>query len=684
MQNKKEETSNPLLNEYNTPYNTPPFNKIEPHHFLPAIKESIERAKKEIEKITANKEVSTFENSVEALEKSGTLLNRNASLLFNLNMANTCKETQKATGEASPLLSQFANDITLNSKLFERIKEVYKNRETQTDNPEQAKLLEDTYRSFVRNGALLNKEKKEKLRSITAQLSQLSIEFGENVLAETNDFSLNITKEKDLEGVPPSVIEAAKEAAQKESLKGWLFTLHAPSFIPFMKYASNRELREKMFKAFTSRGNNDNKHNNCENILKQASLRLEKAKLLGYKNHAQYVLEERMAKSPQKVISFLDELYNHAFQYGKKDVEEVEEFARKNQFKGEFQRWDYAYYAEKLKNKKFNLSEEILKPYFQLENIKEAIFNLTGKLWGVNYKKNETIPKYHKDVETYEVYNEKGSLAGILYMDFHPRKTKQGGAWMTSFREQHKSNNNNIPPIISIVCNFTAPSKKRPALLTFNEVTTFVHEFGHALHGLLSDVTYESLSGTNVFQDFVELPSQLLENWAREKEWLKNSARHYITNEPIDEELTDRVIASEKFQEGYATVRQLSFGFNDMAWHTIETPVTESAWQFEKRAMAKTELFPTIEKSCMSTAFSHIFDGGYSAGYYGYKWAEVLDADAWEEFQKNGIYDKETAQKFKDTILAKGGTKHPMELYKKFKGKEPSVKALIRRCGFSN
>lgn len=673
--------NNPLLQEFTSIHQTPPFNEIRTEHYLPAFQQSMENGRSEISDIIHNPAAPTFENTVEALEKTGKQLGRLSAIFFNLNSAETSDEIQRIAREVSPLLTAYSNDIWLNEQLFERVKSVYENKGSLTLRPDQEKLLSDTYKAFVRRGALLSNEEKETYRGLTTELAQLSLEFGENLLAETNDYKLHITDQKDLSGLPDAVVEAAAMLAKSENKEGWMFSLHAPSMIPFMKYADNRALREEIFRASSSRGNRGNDRDNNQIVLRQVELRLQIAKLLGFNSYADYVLEERMAQSALKVNQFLDQLFIKSFPFAQKDVEEVAAFAKKEGLEGPLQRWDFAYYSEKLKNSRFDLNEELVKPYFELQRITDGVFDLTHKLWGLTYKLNTEIPVYHPDVQAYEVFDRDGSFLSVLYMDFHPRKSKQGGAWMTSFRDQYRVNGNDVRPHISIVCNFTEPTPTRPSLLTYNEVTTYLHEFGHALHGMLSNVTYESQSGTSVFRDFVELPSQIMENWAREKQWLQQVAFHYETGEPIPGELIDKIIDAGNFQSGYFTVRQLSFGFNDMAWHSVNEPVTSKPVDFEKAAMARTELFPEVDGSCMSTAFGHIFDGGYAAGYYGYKWAEVLDADAYSLFRQNGIFDSATADKFRETILSKGGTKHPMELYVDFRGSEPSIDPLLERSG---
>ena len=671
-----------LLKPFNTPYGTPPFDKINDEDFLPALKKAIKKTRKEIEILAENNEKPTFENTVEALESAGKLLARISSIFFNLNHANTNETIQKTAREVSPLLTKLDNDIWLNEKLFARVKTVWKNTDRTLLREDQEKLLDDIYDAFARKGANLKGEEREKYRKITTELSKLSLKFGENVLAETNDFQLHITNKDDLKGLPAGVVEAAKSLAEKNGKKGWIFTLHFPSYMPFMKYAENRDLRKKMYLEYAKRGNRDNEHDNKKTVKNIVSNRVKKAHLLKFKTHADFVLVKSMAASKEKVENFLNELLQASYDFGKKDVKEVETYANKNGLKGKLERWDYAFYAEKLKKNKFDIDDETVRPFFKLENVEKGVFGLANKLYGITFKENSDIPKYHEEVKIFEVRDEDGSFLGVLYIDYFPRPSKQGGAWMTSFRDQYTDKNgNDIRPLVSLVMNFTRPTATKPSLLTYSEVRTFLHEFGHGLHGLLSKVQYESQSGTNVYRDFVELPSQIMENWGREKAWLKDIGVHYETGKRIPDEIIEKLINSSKFQSGYATVRQLSFGFNDMAWHTLEKPFKGDVVEFERKAMEPTELFPHVKGTAVSTAFSHIFDGGYAAGYYGYKWAEVLDADAFELFKEKGIFNREIAGSFRKNILEKGGTKHPMKLYKAFRGHEPDIMPLLKRSG---
>lgn len=675
--------NNPLLEKFETPFESAPFSKIKIEHYKPAFEQAIIEAKDEINAIVNNPEAPTFENTIEAMELSGQKLGRISSIFFNLNSAETNDDIQKIAQEISPLLSEFGNDIRLNLDLFERIKAVYEQKDVLNLNEEQAYLLEKKYKGFSRNGANLNDEDKAKLREIDKELSGLTLQFGQNVLAETNNFELLITNEEDLKGLPDYVIEQAKSEAESKAKEGWIFTLHAPSFIPFLQYAENRSLREQLFKANGKKAYQANEFNNEENIKKIAKLRFQRANLLGYKTHADYVLEERMAKNPDTVIHFLNDLLIKAKPFAEKEIAELADFAKRIDGIDVLQRWDHAYYAEKLKQEKFNLSEEELKPYFQLENVEKGAFDIATKLFGITFNKIDTIDKYHDEVTTYEVLDKNGDFLSLLYADYFPREGKRPGAWMTSFREASNVNGNSIRPHISMVCNFTKPTKDKPSLLTFQEVTTLFHEFGHALHGMLPNTIYESLAGTNVYWDFVELPSQFYENFCYEPKALELFAKHYKTGEVIPQELIEKVKNASSFMDGYQTIRQLSFGLLDMAYHANNPSEITDVQEFEKSAFAPTELYPKIKDNVMSPSFSHIFQGGYSSGYYSYKWAEVLDADAFAFFQENGIFNTETANKFYK-LLSSGGTKDPMELYLEFRGKKPTADALLKRAGLIN
>lgn len=672
---------NPLLEPFNTLHDSAPFTKIKIEHYLPAFKKAIEQAKAEIQAVIDNPEAPSFENTIEAMENTGERLGIIRGIFFNLNSAHTNEEMQQIAQEVAPLLSEFGNDISLNEDLFKRVNAVYGQRDQLELDTEQQTLLENSYLSFVRNGANLSADDKETYRKITGELSKLGLQFQQNVLAETNAYELHLTKEEDLEGLPEFVREAAALTAKQKEKEGWLFTLQHPSFVPFMKYSARRDLRETIFRASSRKGNQDNEYDNKEIIQKILKLKLDKAKLLGYKTHADFKLERRMAETPDKVFSFLNELHEASRPFAEKELEEVQAFANEQGFEGTIQRWDWAYYSEKLKNARYGFNEEEVKPYFKLENARKGIFGLAKQLYKLEFKASDEIEVYHPDVQAYEVYNEAGDFIAVFYMDFFPRESKRSGAWMTDYRSQYMDKGVNKRPHISIVCNFTKPTETKPSLLTFDELTTFLHEFGHALHGMLSQCRYGSTSGTNVFWDFVELPSQMHENWAYEKEWLDQFAVHFETGEKLPEELIQKIIAAKNFQSGYFSERQLSFGMLDMSYHTQQEPLTESVPEFEAKAMAPTNLLKPVDGSLMSTAFSHIFAGGYDAGYYSYKWAEVLDADAYSVFQQNGIFDQATADSFRQNILEKGGSEHPMILYKRFRGQEPTVDALLERSG---
>ncbi|MFT5821847.1 MAG: Zn-dependent oligopeptidase [Crocinitomix sp.] len=675
---------NPLHSPFSGNLDTIPFNSIDIAHYKPAIVEAIEMAKNEIEQIKNNTDTATFENTIATYERSGELLGQISSIFFNLNSSKTNDEMQKLAQELSPLLTAYSSEIQLDELLFNRIKAANDNTDKTTLESESAYLLDKIYKSFVRNGANLNEADKSALKSINARLSQLSLTFSENVLKDSNKYELWISDESDLAGLPEGAKEAAKLMAKgKDEDNKWLVNLDYPSYLPFMKYAENRSLREQLFMAFGARGCQENDFNN-ESILKEiAKLRHEKSQLLGYQSHADFVLEERMAKSPENVYKLWDELLTKAFPIAEQEIAEVQAIADQLNGPNPMQRWDFSYYAEKLKNEKFALNDELLKPYFKLENVISGAFQTAEKLFNLRFEERTDIEKYHEDVKTYEVLNSNGAHVAILYADFFPRASKRNGAWMTSYRGQNKYDNQNQRPITSIVCNFTKPTESKPSLLTFGEVTTLFHEFGHALHGMLANGHYESLSGTSVFWDFVELPSQLMENWCYEPECLALFANHYETGETIPQDLVQKIKDSMNFLSAYQTVRQVSLGKLDMAWHNLTAPLAydTDVYTVEKEAGAKTELFPPVDGIATSCAFSHIFSGGYSAGYYSYKWAEVLEADAFEYFKENGIFDTEIAQRFNNNILSKGGSSDPMELYEAFRGQKPSTDALLRKSG---
>ena len=669
--------NNPLLKSFDTA----PFSKIKNEHFLPAIKTLIEITKSEIDSISLNSDLPTFKNTVEALAYTGLKLERATSIFFNLNSAETNEEIQNLAQEISPLLTDFKNDLLLNEDLFKRVKTVYGSSDSQKLTSEQKMLLEKQYKDFARNGANLSTADKKELRRIDNALSKLQLTFGENVLAETNKFELHITNSNDLSGLPNGAIEAASQMAKEKGKEGWVFSLDYPSYIPFMKYAENRDLRKKLSLAFGAKGFHQDALDNQENVLQIVRLRHQRATLLGYQSHAHFVLEERMAETPEKVRTFLLDFLKKAKPAAQKEFSELQEFAKKLDGIETLQKWDGPYYAEKMKQERFNLDDEQLKPFFKLENVIKGVFTVAEKLYGLTFKEVDTIDTYHEDVKTYIVTDGKGEINSIFYADFHPRPGKRGGAWMTSYKPQQIIKGVNDRPHISIVCNFTKPTVSTPSLLTFNEVTTLFHEFGHALHGMLANTNYRTLSGTNVYWDFVELPSQVLENWCYEKEALELFAFHYQTGEIIPMELIQKIKESATFHEGMQTLRQLSFGLLDMAWHGSDPSNIEDVKSFEKNAMASTILYPDIPENCMSTSFSHIFQGGYSAGYYSYKWAEVLDADAFAYFKEKGIFNREVAHRFQQYILSKGGTEDPMELYVKFRGTKPNPEALLRRAG---
>lgn len=672
---------NPLLESFNTPHETPPFDRIKTGDYETAFGQAISEARKDIQTIIENPATPDFENTIVALDRAGEKLNTVSSVFFNLNSACTNEEMQQIAQKVSPKLTEYSNSIYMNRSLFDRVRVVYDQKEQLSLSPEQQTLLEDTWKAFVKGGANLEGTAKERFQEITIELSKLGLKFDENLLAETNDFMLHITDAKDLDGLPEGTIEMAAMTAKEKGLEGWVFTLHAPSYIPFMKYADNRRLREKMYRAYSSRGNRGNQYDNNEVIRKMVSLRLEKARLLGYRTYAEYVLTNRMAETPEKVNAFLEQLLAASHPHALAEKKEVEDFARRNGFTGELQRWDWTYYSNKLKQEKYALDDEMLKPYFKLENVQQGVFGLANRLYGLTFKEVNNIPKYHEDVKTFEVYDGDGKFLAVLYTDFFPRESKSGGAWMTEFRGQYKMDGQDVRPLVSIVMNFTKPTASKPSLLTFDEVTTFLHEFGHSLHGMLSQCNYNSTGGTNVYRDFVELPSQIMENWALEKEWLDSWAVHYQTGEKIPQEYITKIHDAANFQSGYQSDRQLSFGMVDLAWHSVTTPMTGSVQEFETLAMAPTESFPAVDSSSFSTAFGHIFGGGYAAGYYSYKWAEVLDADAFSVFKEKGIFDAATARAFRTNILEKGGSEHPMVLYKRFRGQEPNVDALLKRSG---
>lgn len=678
------QAQNPFFEKYTTPHGVIPFDKIKTGDYAPAIHEGIRRQNAEIDAIIDNPEAPTFANTILAYEKSGEMLHRVNTVFGNLLSAETNDDLQELAKEIMPLMSEHENNISLNEKLFERIKTVHARQSEEQLNPEQTKLLEDIYTGFVRNGANLQGEAKEKYRALCTELSLLTLQFGENNLKETNDYKLVITDEAQLSGLPESAIDAATETAKEKGVEGWVFTLQAPSFSPFMTYADNRDLRHELYMAYNTKCTHDNAYNNLDIVKRIVNVHMEIAQLLGYDNFAEYNLQERMAQNSDAVYQLLNQLLDAYMPTARQEYAEVQALARQEQ--GEdfvLMPWDWAYYSHKLKDRKFSIDDEMLRPYFELSKVKEGVFGLATKLYGITFKKNPEIPVYHKDVDAYEVFDKDGKFLAVFYTDFHPRAGKRSGAWMTSYKGQwiDESTGENSRPHISIVMNFTKPTQDKPALLTFGEVETFLHEFGHSLHGMFANSTYESLSGTNVYWDFVELPSQFMENFAIEKDFLHTFARHYETGELIPDELVQRIVDSSNFNAAYACLRQVSFGLLDMAWYTRNTPFEGDVKAYEKKAWEKAQILPSVEETCMSTQFSHIFAGGYSAGYYSYKWAEVLDADAFSLFKEKGIFNPEVAASFRENILSKGGTEHPMTLYKRFRGQEPTIDALLIRNG---
>lgn len=681
---------NILTENFNTPYQSAPFDQIKNEDYLPAFKELIQKSEKEIDAIINNNEEPTFENTIEALAFSGDQLDRASNIFFNLNSAETSDELQQIAQEVSPILTEYSSKISQNEALFSRIKKVYDQKEKYHLNEEQEMLLNETYKGFVRSGALLNDEDKEKLKKISMDLSLKSLKFGQNVLASTNAYFKHVTNKANLAGIPEAIIDQYAEEAKERNLEGWVVTLQYPSYIPFMTYAENRDLRKELAFANGKKSFDGGEFDNQNLIKELLNLKQQKAKLLGYANYADYVLEERMAKSPTKVIDFLNELLTKAKPYAEKEIEELKALAKADGI-DEMQGYDHAFYAEKLRKAKYDLNDEELKPYFPLEQVQEAVFGLSKQLFGLTFEKRNDIPKYHEEVKVYEVKevfdsaqtdNQEPSTnyKALLYVDYFPRKGKRAGAWMTSYKNQYQKHGENSRPHISIVCNFSKPTKDTPSLLTFQEVTTLFHEFGHALHGMLANTHYPNLSGTSVKWDFVELPSQFLENFCYEPEFLKTFAKHYKTGEVLPDEKIEKIAQSKNFMEGYQTLRQLGFGILDMNYHTkVGELENKSVKEFEDDYTKATQLYPSNPETAMSPSFSHIFQGGYSAGYYSYKWAEVLDADAFQYFKENGIFDPETAAKFK-VLLSSGGTKDPMELYKSFRGSEPKVESLLKRA----
>jgi len=674
---------NPFFHAFNTPFETPPFDKIKTEHYLPAFKEGMKRQKAEIVEIAASPDSPTFENTIVAMENSGPLLTEVSNVFDNLNSSNTNDVMQGIAKEVAPLLSQHEDDILLNAQLFQRVKTVYDQKDSLDLTAEQKMLLDKYYKNFVRGGANLNDEQKTKLRAINKELSLLSLKFGENLLKETNAFEMVIDNKDDLAGLPEAVVQGAAEAAKERGYEGkWVFTLHKPSMIPFLQYSGKRDLREKIFKAYINRCNNDNEYDNKKIATRMAALRVDKANLLGYKTYAHFVLEKNMAKVPENVYKLLDQLWTPALKTAKKEAADLQAMIDKEGGEFKLQPWDWWYYAEKVKKSKYDLDDSALRPYFKLENVINGVFTVANKLFGIQFVQRTDIVIYHPDVKVFEVQEADGSPIGILYTDYFPRASKRGGAWMNSFRKQSKKDGKNILPIIVNVGNFSKPTGDKPALISFEEASTMFHEFGHALHGLLSDCTYETLSGTAVPRDFVELPSQLMENWAAAPAVLKMYAKHYQTGEPIPQELIDKMENAKYFNQGFAETEYLAASYLDMDWHTLTDDTEQDCMAFENKSLGRIGLIPQIVVRYRTPYFQHIFAGGYAAGYYSYVWAEVLDADAFEAFKENGLFDQKTAQALRKYIYSAGGTDDPMELYKRFRGREPKVEPLLKRKGF--
>jgi len=675
---------NPFFKEGSTPFQTPPFDEIKIDYYLPAFEEGIRLQKAEVDVIINNTKKPTFVNTIEAMEKSGKLLTKVSSVFYNLNSANTNDEMQSIAKTVAPMLSKHNDDINLNEKLFARVKAIFNEKDKLSLTTEQKTVLKNYYDDFIRGGANLNNEQKEKFRKINEELSLLSLKFGENLLKETNSIGLIIENKNDLAGLPESVIQSAFELGKTKGHEGkWVFTLQKPSFIPFLQYSEKRNLREVIFKAYINRGNNNNEFDNNKTLSSIAALRVERANLLGYKTHADYILEKNMAKNPETVYKFLNDLWKPALNRAKMEIDDMQKIINNEGNNFKLEAWDWWYYAEKVKKEKYDLDEKMLRPYFKLENVLQGVFDVASKLYGIKFVERNDIPTYHPDVKVIEVKEAEGKHIAILFTDYFPRDSKRSGAWMNSFRDQSNIGSNFITPIISNVGNFSKPTSDKPSLLSLDEVNTLFHEFGHALHGLLSNSVYPSVSGTSVPRDFVELPSQVMENWALAPEVLKMYARHYQTNEPMPEDLIKKIENSQLFNQGFETVEYLAASFLDMDWHALTVPEEKDVTGFEKESLNKIGLIPEIESRYQSTNFQHIFSGGYSSGYYSYIWAAVLDADAFEAFEEKGLFDHATALSFRKNILEKGGSEDPMELYKRFRGREPKVDALLKRRGLN-
>lgn len=674
---------NPFFETYKTPHQTIPFNEIRTEHYFPAFEEAMKQHSKEVDSIINTPQDPTFENTIVSLEHSGSLLTKVSSPFYNLLGSETNDELQSIAEKISPLVTEHSNSIRLNEKLFARVKAVYLEKDKLKLTPEQQMLLKDTYEGFTNNGANLSDADKAIYRELSKDLNLLTLQFDQNVLKETNKYNLLINNRALLSGLPIDLLDMLASNAKKESKEGWLLNLKATCYVPFMKYADNRDLRRELYMANTSKCTMGGDYDNKKNVKQIVNTRLKIANLLGYKSFAEYELIDRMAENKMKVYDLLDKLLTAYKSTAEKEYVEVQDYADKNGAYFKVQPWDWSYYSEKLKDKKYSVNDEMLKPYFELENVKKGVFGLATRLYGIKFTKDSKIQVYNPEVDVYDVTDENGKFLAVLYTDFHPRDGKRAGAWMNDFKAQSITGKTDSRPQVTVVMNFTRPTDTKPALLTFDEVKTFLHEFGHSLHGMLTKCNYESLSGTNVYRDFVELPSQIMENWASEKEFLDGFAKHYQTGEKIPAELIQKIKASENFNNAYFCLRQLSFCYLDMTWHTIEKPFDGDVINYEKEAMSSTQILPMVPNTAMSPTFSHIFSGGYAAGYYSYKWAEVLDADAYSVFEKKGIFDKKTADSFRRNILEKGGTEHPMVLYKRFRGQEPTIDAILKRDGIS-
>ncbi len=672
---------NPLLESYNTPHASIPFDRIRPEHYLPAFREAMKQQREEVAAICRQTAPANFANTIEALEKSGSLLRAVGAPFFNLLSAETNDDLQAVAREVSPLITEHKNSITLNEELFARVQQVYDQKDRLKLSPEQQTLLENTYQSFVRNGVKLSGADKERYRELSKKLSLLNLQFGQNSLKETNAFRMHIRDKKTLAGLPDNLLETLAENARKDAKDGWIIDLKATTYFPLMKYAENRDLRREIYMAYSSRCMTGSEFDNRDHVREIVNTRLEIARLLGYKNYADYVLTRRMAGNKEQVYDLLDKLHAAYRPAAEQECADLQAFADSQGAYFPLQAWDWNYYSEKFRSRKFELNDEVLRPYFELEAVKKGVFGLAGKLYGLRFCANPAIPVYHPEVTAYEVSDAHGKFVGLLYTDFHPREGKRAGAWMNTYKDQWMEGRKDSRPHITIVMNFTRPTADKPALLTYDELTTFLHEFGHALHGLLSKVTYASLAGTGVYRDFVELPSQLLENWAPQQDFLDTFARHYQTGEKIPSELIRKILEAENFNTGYLCLRQLSFAYLDMAWHTLEKPFEGDVMAYEKQAMEAVRLLPVVDKTAMSPTFGHIFSGGYAAGYYSYKWSEVLDADAFSVFEKQGLFDRKTADSFRRNILERGGSENPALLYKRFRGQDPSIDALLKRNG---